>query len=313
MSAPEPTLKAPRPQPPSKTRATLTWIVLAMLVIASIWLSDARWGQITGIFTDGGRYFRLMTEGIFQNPFALTDNALAESTRNPDEIYLDYWAESLEAMLESVHMAWVGTLLGAVISVPFGFLAARNVSGAVTVQITRGVLNLIRAVPELVFVIVLMLPIFGFGPVAGALALGVGAVGTLGKLTAEALEGIDPGPVEAAKASGARGLAVLRWSYWTQVLPEVLAFWLYRFEINVRASAVLGIIGAGGIGQLLSQLFSQREWDRIGIALAVIIIVTVIVDSISGAIRHRIIAGAKAKSSKRGADVDPDAASKALA
>jgi len=272
---------AVRPQQPSKARATATWILLLVLVGAAAGLSDARWSKITGIFTDGGRYFRLMTEGLLQNPFA--------------DPWAGYWTRAFDAMIESVHMAWVGTLLGAALSIPFGFLAARNISGGVTVQFTRGILNLIRAVPELVFVIVFMLPIFGFGPVAGALALGIGAIGTLGKLTAEALEGVDPGPVEAAKASGSGGLAVLRWAYWTQVLPEVMAFWLYRFEINVRASAVLGIIGAGGIGQLLSQLFSKRAWDQIGITLLVIIIVTVLVDMVSGAIRHRIIGGGRAK------------------
>lgn len=279
-----------RPKPPSKTRSTLVWLGLLVLLGGAVLLSDARWSQITGIFTDGGRYLTLMGEGIFQNPFA--------------EPQSEQWALAFERMMESVYMAWVGTLLGAIISVPFGFLAARNISGPVTVQVTRGFLNLIRAVPELVFAIVIMLPIFGFGPLAGALALGVGAVGTLGKLTAEALEGIDPGPVEAGQASGASRASILRWAYWTQVLPEVLAFWLYRFEINIRASAVLGVIGAGGIGSLLAQLFGQREWEQIGITLAVVIIVTVIVDAISGGIRHRIISGSgRSLSTKEKAEI----------
>ncbi|MFW7415720.1 phosphonate ABC transporter, permease protein PhnE [Demequina sp. SO4-18] len=272
-----PLARTPRPKQPSKTRSTVAWIALAVIFAGGAFLSNARWSHITGIFTDGARYFRLMGEGLLQNPLS--------------EPYNEYWVLAFEKMMESVYMAWVGTMLGAVISIPFGFLAARNVAGPITVQITRVILNAIRAVPELVFVIVIMLPIFGFGPVAGAIALGVGAVGTLGKLTAEALEGIDPGPVEAGQASGASRWAILRWGYWTQVLPEVLAFWLYRFEVNIRASAVLGIIGAGGIGQLLSQLFSKRDWDQIGITLVVIILVTIAVDSISGAIRHRIIAG----------------------
>jgi len=269
--------RIPRPAEPSKTKATLVWVALLAIFGGAAYLSNARWSQITGVFTDGWRYLELMLEGLVQNPFA--------------EPWSGYWTLAIEKMLESVYMAWVGTLIGALISIPFGFLAARNVAGPVTVQITRAVLNLIRAVPELVFAIIIMLPIFGFGPVAGTVALGVGAVGTLGKLTAEALEGIDPGPVEAARASGARRLSVLRWAYWSQVLPEVVAFWLYRFEINIRASAVLGIIGAGGVGQLLGQLFGQREWEQIGITLAVIIAVTLVVDAISGAIRHRIIAG----------------------
>ncbi|WP_159449249.1 phosphonate ABC transporter, permease protein PhnE [Demequina sp. NBRC 110055] len=266
-----------RPAEPSKAKATLTWIALVVIFGGAAWLSNAKWSEITDVFTEGWRYLGLMGEGLFQNPFT--------------EPWSGYWTLAFERMMESVYMAWVGTMIGAVISIPFGFLAARNVARPVTVQITRAFLNLIRAIPELVFAIIIMLPVFGFGPVAGTVALGVGAVGTLGKLTAEALEGIDPGPVEAARASGAKGLPVLRWAYWSQVLPEVVAFWLYRFEVNIRASAVLGIIGAGGVGQLLGQLFGQREWEQIGITLAVVIVVTLIVDAISGAIRHRIIAG----------------------
>lgn len=266
-----------RPAEPSKTKSTVTWIALLVIFGGAAWLSNAKWSEITDVVTEGWRYLGLMGQGLLENPFA--------------EPWSGYWTLAFDKMMESVYMAWVGTLIGAIISIPFGFLAARNVAGPVTVQVTRAILNLIRAIPELVFAIIIMLPVFGFGPVAGTIALGVGAVGTLGKLTAEALEGIDPGPVEAARASGARGLPVLRWAYWSQVLPEVVAFWLYRFEINIRASAVLGIIGAGGVGQLLGQLFSQREWEQIGITLAVVIVVTLMVDAISGAIRHRIIAG----------------------
>lgn len=282
-----------RPQEPSKLRATLGAIALVLVVLGGGVLADADWGSLTSFFTEGWRYFGLMVQGVLQNPFS--------------EPYAGYWSSAFSGMLESIYMAWIGTMIGAVLSIPFGFLAARNVSHPVVVQITRVVLNVIRTVPELVFAIILMLPIFGFGVNAGALALGVGAVGTLGKLTAEALEGIDTGPVESARAVGANGAEILRWAFWTQVLPEVLAFWLYRFEINIRASAILGIIGAGGIGQLLSQAFRYREWDFIGILFVVIVVVTLIVDSISGAVRHRIIAGQKAKSR------DEDTASEAEA
>ncbi|WP_062315955.1 phosphonate ABC transporter, permease protein PhnE [Demequina maris] len=275
---------AVRPEEPGKARATIGAIVLVALVLAGGYLSNADWGKLPDIFTEGGKYFVLMLKGVVQNPFS--------------EPYSEYWTTALGGMLESISMAWIGTMIGAVLSIPMGFLAARNVSHPVVVQVTRVILNAIRTLPELVFAIILLLPIFGFGPNAGALALGVGAVGTLGKLTAEALEGIDPGPVEAARASGAPGSAILRWTYWSQVLPEVLAFWLYRFEINIRASAILGIIGAGGIGSVLSQAFRYREWDFIGILLCVIIVVTVLVDAVSGAVRHRIIAGSGVSDAK---------------
>ncbi len=96
--------------------------------------------------------------------------------------------------------------------------------------------------------VVIFVPIAGLGPFAGALAIGVHSVGTLGKLTAEAIESIDPGPWRPRRAEGPHGAPVQRWGVLPQVLPEVVAFWLYRFEINLRAAAVLGVVGAGGIG-----------------------------------------------------------------
>ena len=123
------------------------------------------------------------------------------------------------------------------------------------------------------------------------LAIGVGSIGTLGKLTSEAIEAVPTGPGEATRSTGAGTLQTLRWAVTPQILPEVIAFWLYRFEINIRASAILGILGAGGVGSLLAQVFERRDWERIGITLTVIIVVTVIVDQISGAVRHRVISG----------------------
>jgi phosphonate transport system permease protein len=208
---------------------------------------------------------------------------------------LAYTGRAFGAMMESVHMAWMGTLVGAVLSLPAGFLAARNTSPPAVVVVMRQILNIIRAVPELIWAIVIMIPIFGLGPLAGAMALGINSIGTLGKLTSEAIESIDTGPVEATRAAGASQAQMLRWGVLPQVLPEVIAFWLYRFEINIRASAILGVLGAGGVGTLLINLFSFRRWPEIGTTLLVIVIVTVAIDFASAAIRKRIIAGVPTK------------------
>lgn len=204
---------------------------------------------------------------------------------------LAYTGRALEAMIESVHMAWMGTIVGAILSLPAGFLAARNTSPTAVVVVMRQILNGIRAVPELIWAIVIMIPIFGLGPLAGAMALGINSIGTLGKLTSEAIEGIDIGPVEATRATGAGQAQMLRWGVLPQVLPEIVAFWLYRFEINIRASAILGVLGAGGVGTLLINLFSFRRWPEIGTTLLVIVIVTMAIDFASAAIRRRIISG----------------------
>ncbi len=208
---------------------------------------------------------------------------------------VDYLGRSLEGMVGSIQMAWIGTIIGALLSLPLGVFGAKNISSGVVSGVVRQVLNAIRAVPEVVLAVVVFVPIAGLGPLAGTLAIGVHSIGTLGKLTAEVVEGIDPGPVEAARAVGARPLQVQRWGILPQVSPEIVAFWLYRFEINIRAAAVLGVVGAGGIGGVLQNTLSYRRYDKAGMAILVVIVATILIDLVSGAIRRRIIEGASAR------------------
>jgi phosphonate transport system permease protein len=210
----------------------------------------------------------------------------------PDWSYLP---TAVEGMLESLQLAWVGTIIGAAISLPLGFFGAKNVSSGLVSNVMRQVLNAIRAFPEIVLAIAIFIPIAGLGPVAGALAIGLHSVGTLGKLTAEVIEGIDPGPVEAARATGAGALQVQRWGVLPQVLPEIVAFWLYRFEINIRAAAVLGVVGAGGIGFSLQQTITFSRFPLAGTAIIVVVVATIAVDTVSGWLRRRIIEGAEAR------------------
>jgi phosphonate transport system permease protein len=204
---------------------------------------------------------------------------------------LDYLPVAMEAMVESLQIAWVGTVIGAIVSLPLGFFGARNVSSGPVSTLVRQFLNAIRAFPEIILAIAIFIPIAGLGAVAGTLAIGIHSAGTLGKLTAEAIEGIDPGPVEAARATGARGLQVQRWGVAPQVLPELIGFWLYRFEINIRAGAVLGVVGAGGIGFLLDQTIKFGRFPQAGMAIIVVVVVTILVDAASGTVRRRIIEG----------------------
>ena len=206
-----------------------------------------------------------------------------------------YIAVAGPAMIASVQMAWIGTLLGAVLSLPLGFFGAKNISSGPISNAVRLFLNAIRAFPEIVLAVVVFVPIAGLGPVAGALAIGIHSVGTLGKLTAEAVESIDAGPVEAARATGANPLQVQRWGVLPQVLPEIVAFWLYRFEINLRAAAVLGIVGAGGIGSVLSNTLNYNRYDKAGLAIIVVVVATIAIDQVSGTVRRRIIEGTGAK------------------
>ena len=198
---------------------------------------------------------------------------------------------AFDAMMESVQIAWLGTIIGAILSLPLAFLGAKNVTSGFVSNVTRQVLNAIRAIPEILVAVVVFIPMVGLGPYAGTLAIGVHSIGTLGKLSAEAIEGIDPGPVEAARATGGNALQVQRWGVLPQVLPEIVAFWLYRFEINIRASAILGAVGAGGIGEFLVQALNFRRYDRAGMAIIVVIVITILIDLASGWVRRRIIEG----------------------
>ena len=264
-----------RPMAPSKAKRNAGFVGVALVI---------GWAAVT-IDVDAGDILRLPggVANVFHRMF------LAEG------VDWSYLGRALEAMIESLQIAWVGTIIGAAISLPLGFFGARNVSSALVSGTIRQVLNAIRAFPEIVLAIAIFIPIAGFGPVAGALAIGLHSVGTLGKLTAEVIEGIDPGPVEAAKATGARSLQVQRWGVLPQVLPEIVAFWLYRFEINIRSAAVLGVVGAGGIGFVLQQTIAFTRFPQAGMAILVVVVVTILVDTVSGSIRRRIIEGSGAR------------------
>jgi phosphonate transport system permease protein len=198
--------------------------------------------------------------------------------------------EALGAMWDSIAMAWMGTVLAAAVAVPLSFLAAENLAARPVSILTRVVFNVLRAVPEIVLAIVLI-PAFGLTQTTAVLALAIGSIGTLGKLCSEVLEGIHPGPIEAAEAVGANQLQRLRWAVLPQSLPEIASFVMYRFEINIRAASVVGILGLGGIGTTLVQSLRFRDYTTAGLALIVTVAGTMLIDFLSGMIRRRLVVG----------------------
>ena len=207
---------------------------------------------------------------------------------------LDLSQEAIDRIVpkvgESLFIAWAGTVIGAFFSFPIAFLAANNFSLNTFSRVTKQILNVIRAFPELILAFVL-LPITGLGPLTGTLAVGIHSIGTLGKLSSEVIEGIDEGPLESIKSSGGSKLNELFFGVIPQVMPTITSYWLYRFEINLRASAVLGVVGAGGVGAELINQLRFRDFPRAGTVLVVTIVMVLIVDAISAAIRRRIIKG----------------------
>jgi len=194
-------------------------------------------------------------------------------------------------LLESIYIAWIGTVMGAIFSFPLSFMAATNVAPRWISIPTRAFLSAIRAFPELILAVILIVP-FGLGPFTGALAIGLHSIGTLGKLSSEVIEGVDGGPVEAIGSAGGNLPLQMRYGIIPQAMPNIVAYWLYRFEINIRASAVLGIVGAGGIGaEIVARLQFRADWPRAGAALIATIVVVLMIDAASSSIRRRIITG----------------------
>jgi phosphonate transport system permease protein len=191
-------------------------------------------------------------------------------------------------MLVTVAMGLWGTVLSLILAVPLSFMGAQNVAPRWLYNLTRPVLDFLRGLPDLVLALIFVAAL-GLGPFPGIMALALSTAGSLAKLLSEAVEAVDPGQIEAVKATGASPVLVLLYGYWPQILPLFASYTLYRFEVNVRAATLLGIVGAGGIGFYLQE--AMRGFDfRSTCALIIIILVTVrLVDWGSARLRARII------------------------
>ncbi|WP_078593117.1 phosphonate ABC transporter, permease protein PhnE [Evansella clarkii] len=190
-------------------------------------------------------------------------------------------------MLETIAIAYAGVAVATILAIPVAFLAARNISHRFS-YIGKSILNAIRAIPELIFAIIFVAAV-GIGPYAGVLAISINSIGMLGKLYAEVIESIDKSNIDAIKASGGNRIQAMWYGVLPQVLPEFSSYSIYRFEIDVRASTVLGIVGAGGIGAPLILATYQRNWEDVGMILIVVVVFVSIIDLISGKIRKKLV------------------------
>src|SRR5690606_35164500 len=179
----------------------------------------------------------------------------------------------IRKMIETVQIALWGTFLAVFLGVPLGLAAARNIAPMWVVLPVRRLLDLMRSVPDLVIALIFVI-IVGLGPLPGVLALALNTGGVLAKLFSEAVESIDKGPVEGVRATGGHPLHEIVWGVLPQVAPLWTSFTLYRFESNARAATVLGLIGAGGIGQSLIDAFNSYNYREVS-AIAIIVVVTV--------------------------------------
>ncbi|HKC08333.1 MAG TPA: phosphonate ABC transporter, permease protein PhnE [Methylomirabilota bacterium] len=201
---------------------------------------------------------------------------------------LSVLGNALRGAMETIQIAVVGTAVAALLALPMGFAAARNVAPAWLFYWARGLLNVFRAVDTLVYALFFVAAV-GLGPFPGVLAVMVYTATVLAKLYSEAIEAIEPGPVEAVRATGATTLQVLRWGVLPQLVPQFLSFTLYRFETNIRAAAVLGFVGAGGIGFYIQTYLRLLNYPAAATVLLVLIGLVTIVDFASSRLRARLV------------------------
>ena len=200
---------------------------------------------------------------------------------------------AIEKMVETIFLGLIATLFGIVLAVPVSFLAARNLMSAsaitmVIYYLVRTVFNIVRSIEPLIWAIIAVLWV-GLGPFAGVIALTVHSIAALGKLYSESIESIDPGPIEAITATGANRLQTIMYAVIPQVLPPFISFTIYRWDINVRMSTIIGAVGGGGIGFLLIQWIRLLDYRSAGIAVWFIAITVAVLDYVSAEVRERFV------------------------
>jgi len=243
------------------------WLVFIALTIFSLWWIDASPMRIANGLSKLGMLVVLMIPPL------------------PGDGFWDY----CQAMLETLAMAFLGTIIAAVIAVPLGFLGAKNIVPNWIFHFTlRRFFDAFRGVDGLVWALIFVSAV-GLGPFAGVLAIAAGDMMVLGKLFAEAIENVDKKPVEGVRASGGADLHVVRLGVFPQVLPVMASHVLYFFESNVRSATILGIVGAGGIGLQLSDRIRINNWQQAAFIILMILVTVAVIDAISRRIRARLI------------------------
>ncbi|MBU4610201.1 phosphonate ABC transporter, permease protein PhnE [Achromobacter sp. GG226] len=234
------------------------------------------WAALGSVQMDAGR----VAEGLVRGWRFVA--AFAE----PD--FVTRWREISEGILESLAMTVVATAIGVVLSIPLALGAARNLSHPMLYAVCRGFIAVSRAFPELIIAI-LLVKMFGFGPLAGMITLVIASMGFLGKLLAEEIETTEAAQLEAIRATGAGWWQLVCYAVQPQVMPRLAGLAMYRFDINFRESAIIGIVGAGGIGATLNTAFDRYEFTTAAAILLIIIAIVLACEYASGWVRRRCL------------------------
>ena len=239
------------------------WTVLAAALLWSWW--PAEMGRWTYLFTDGSNMAQYAA-GFGQPDFS-------------------QWRYYVSEMLVTVNIAIWGTFLSVLLAIPFGILSAHNMAPWYILQPSRRLMDFTRAIHEIVWAVLFVVAV-GLGPFAGVMALFIHTTGVLAKLFSEAVEAIDPRPVEGIRATGASKLQEVVYGVIPQVLPLWISYALYRLETNIRSATVLGVIGAGGIGQVLFESIRGFYYPESAAILLIVVATVMITDVLSQFLRR---------------------------
>ncbi len=241
------------------------WLGAGIYLAAAFGTMEVNWGRVIEGIPRGARFV-----GGFLPPDFIT---------NIDEI--------LNGLYESIWMTVTSTVIGVALSIPIGLGAAKNLAPAPVYYVCRAILAVTRSFQEIIIAI-FMVKLFGFGPLAGFITLVIATIGFYGKLLAEDIEDMDPVQAEAVKATGGGWFQWINYSVQPQVMPRMIGLGLYRLDINFRESAVVGIVGAGGIGVVLGNAFDQYDYETAAAVLLVIIGIVMLVEYTSGYVRKMV-------------------------
>lgn len=251
--------------------------------IASPWLRY-------GLYAAAAAYLALSVATIEINWARLADGLprawrLFQGFLTPD--FSTRWDDIGTGLIESLTMTLTSTVVGVLISLPIGVGAARNIAPRPIYYLCRAIVAVSRSLQEII-VAILLVALVGFGPFAGFLTLAFATIGFLAKLLAEDIEDIDPAPLEALRATGAGWAQCLVYAVLPQVAPRLIGLSVYRLDINFRESAVVGIVGAGGIGATLNTAIDRYEFDSAAAILLIIILIVLGCEYVSGIVRAKV-------------------------
>ncbi|MCI1553490.1 MAG: phosphonate ABC transporter, permease protein PhnE [Levilactobacillus sp.] len=250
----------------------LLWVV----VIGALYYWTINGLKFTGLQESAGAVSRSIVDGLVHPQWSYVYDGSGE--------------DLVSLILQTLAIAFLGTIVSAVISVPFAFWAARGTRERFFLRSGSGkvVLTLIRTFPEIVLAIMFIKAV-GPGSYAGVLAVSIHSIGMLGKLFSEAIENMDRGSEEAITSAGGKSGQVFALATVPTIMPEFFSYTLYRFEIAVRSASILGMVGAGGIGTPMIFAIQTRNWPKVGIILLGIVIMVLLIDSLSEQLRKRLI------------------------